>query len=156
MPGSRVCQQNIAIQRDDQCFTSTLCANRCLLLGVNFWTLYLFWYILLDLETGTEPAQVSQHLVQTFADWCGPEQLTGPEITRSCCHIHEAFGSVTLATTATFGLQAGLPGFYDPCVGEEKSLKLLYQFRGVMHQVISADTDPLRIPKQCECPAKII
>lgn len=46
-------------------------------------------------------------------------------------------------------VQAGLPGFYDPCVGEEKSLKLLYQFRGVMNQVISADTDPLRIPKQC-------
>uniref|UniRef100_A0A3Q2ZD50 DnaJ homolog subfamily C member 11 n=1 Tax=Kryptolebias marmoratus TaxID=37003 RepID=A0A3Q2ZD50_KRYMA len=46
--------------------------------------------------------------------------------------------------------KAGLPGFYDPCVGEEKSLKLLYQFRGVMHQVISADTEPLRIPKQLE------
>ncbi|XP_042262133.1 dnaJ homolog subfamily C member 11-like [Thunnus albacares] len=44
--------------------------------------------------------------------------------------------------------KAGLPGFYDPCVGEEKSLKLLYQFRGVMHQVISADTEALRIPKQ--------
>ncbi|XP_059185418.1 dnaJ homolog subfamily C member 11-like [Centropristis striata] len=44
--------------------------------------------------------------------------------------------------------KAGLPGFFDPCVGEEKSLKLLYQFRGVMHQVISADTESLRIPKQ--------
>ncbi|XP_008318440.1 dnaJ homolog subfamily C member 11 [Cynoglossus semilaevis] len=44
--------------------------------------------------------------------------------------------------------KGGLPGFYDPCVGEEKSLKILYQFRGVMHQVISADTEPLRIPKQ--------
>ncbi|CAG5982888.1 unnamed protein product [Menidia menidia] len=44
--------------------------------------------------------------------------------------------------------KAGLPGFYDPCVGEEKSLKLLYQFRGVMHQVISADAEALRIPKQ--------
>uniref|UniRef100_UPI0037E86314 dnaJ homolog subfamily C member 11-like n=1 Tax=Semicossyphus pulcher TaxID=241346 RepID=UPI0037E86314 len=44
--------------------------------------------------------------------------------------------------------KAGLPGFFDPCVGEEKSLKLLYQFRGVMHQVISADIEPLRIPKQ--------
>uniref|UniRef100_A0A8C6WTB3 DnaJ homolog subfamily C member 11 n=1 Tax=Neogobius melanostomus TaxID=47308 RepID=A0A8C6WTB3_9GOBI len=42
--------------------------------------------------------------------------------------------------------KAGLPGFYDPCVGEEKSLKLLYQFRGVMHQVICADTESLRIP----------
>ncbi|XP_030586269.1 dnaJ homolog subfamily C member 11 [Archocentrus centrarchus] len=44
--------------------------------------------------------------------------------------------------------KSGLPGFYDPCVGEEKSLKLLYQFRGVLHQVISADTEALRIPKQ--------
>lgn len=44
--------------------------------------------------------------------------------------------------------KAGLPGFYDPCVGEDKSLKLLYQFRGVMHQVICTDTEPLRIPKQ--------
>ncbi|KAI5095705.1 dnaJ-like subfamily C member 11 [Silurus meridionalis] len=45
--------------------------------------------------------------------------------------------------------KAGLPGFYDPCVGEEKSLKVLYQFRGVMHQVLSGDTEALRIPKQC-------
>ncbi|KAL3058956.1 hypothetical protein OYC64_010988 [Pagothenia borchgrevinki] len=44
--------------------------------------------------------------------------------------------------------KAGLPGFFDPCVGEDKSLKLLYQFRGVMHQVICADTEALRIPKQ--------
>uniref|UniRef100_A0A673WHR6 DnaJ homolog subfamily C member 11 n=1 Tax=Salmo trutta TaxID=8032 RepID=A0A673WHR6_SALTR len=47
--------------------------------------------------------------------------------------------------------KAGLPGFYDPCVGEDKSLKLLYQFRGVMHQVLSADTEALRIPKQYGC-----
>ncbi|XP_059924579.1 dnaJ homolog subfamily C member 11-like [Gadus macrocephalus] len=44
--------------------------------------------------------------------------------------------------------KVGLPGFYDPCVGEEKSLKLLYQFRGVLHQVLSADCEALRIPKQ--------
>uniref|UniRef100_A0A6Q2ZHQ2 DnaJ homolog subfamily C member 11 n=1 Tax=Esox lucius TaxID=8010 RepID=A0A6Q2ZHQ2_ESOLU len=43
---------------------------------------------------------------------------------------------------------SGLPGFYDPCVGEEKSLKVLYQFRGVMHQVLSPDGEALRIPKQ--------
>ncbi|XP_028825128.1 dnaJ homolog subfamily C member 11-like [Denticeps clupeoides] len=48
----------------------------------------------------------------------------------------------------TEAAKAGLPGFYDPCVGEEKSLKLLYQFRGVMHQVLSGDTEALRIPKQ--------
>uniref|UniRef100_A0A8C3GNX5 DnaJ homolog subfamily C member 11 n=1 Tax=Cairina moschata TaxID=8855 RepID=A0A8C3GNX5_CAIMO len=44
--------------------------------------------------------------------------------------------------------KVGLPGFYDPCVGEEKSLKVLYQFRGVLHQVMSADNEALRIPKQ--------
>ncbi|XP_051844627.1 dnaJ homolog subfamily C member 11 isoform X2 [Antechinus flavipes] len=44
--------------------------------------------------------------------------------------------------------KAGLPGFYDPCVGEEKSLKVLYQFRGVLHQVMAADNEALRIPKQ--------
>ncbi|KAM9298849.1 dnaJ homolog subfamily C member 11 [Gastrophryne carolinensis] len=44
--------------------------------------------------------------------------------------------------------KAGLPGFYDPCVGEDKSLKILYQFRGALHQVMSADNEPLRIPKQ--------
>lgn len=47
-------------------------------------------------------------------------------------------------------LQAGLPGFYDPCVGEEKNLKVLYQFRGVLHQVMAPDGEALRIPKQCE------
>ncbi|XP_040591036.1 dnaJ homolog subfamily C member 11 isoform X2 [Mesocricetus auratus] len=44
--------------------------------------------------------------------------------------------------------KAGLPGFYDPCVGEEKSLRVLYQFRGVLHQVMVPDSEALRIPKQ--------
>ncbi|KAI6052250.1 dnaJ homolog subfamily C member 11 [Marmota monax] len=44
--------------------------------------------------------------------------------------------------------KAGLPGFYDPCVGEEKSLRVLYQFRGVLHQVTVPDSEALRIPKQ--------
>nr|XP_046199935.1 dnaJ homolog subfamily C member 11-like isoform X1 [Oncorhynchus gorbuscha] len=35
--------------------------------------------------------------------------------------------SKLILTEAT---KTGLPGFYDPCVGEEKSLKVLYQFRG--------------------------
>uniref|UniRef100_A0A6Q2YHU9 J domain-containing protein n=1 Tax=Esox lucius TaxID=8010 RepID=A0A6Q2YHU9_ESOLU len=53
--------------------------------------------------------------------------------------------SKLILTEAT---KSGLPGFYDPCVGEEKSLKVLYQFRGVMHQVLSPDGEALRIPKQ--------
>ncbi|XP_078742003.1 dnaJ homolog subfamily C member 11-like, partial [Lampetra fluviatilis] len=44
--------------------------------------------------------------------------------------------------------KAGLPGFYDPCVGEDKALKVLYQFRGALHQVTVPDTESLRIPKQ--------
>ncbi|XP_073089217.1 dnaJ homolog subfamily C member 11 isoform X2 [Manis javanica] len=44
--------------------------------------------------------------------------------------------------------KAGLPGFYDPCVGEDKSLKVLYQFRGALHQVMAQDGAALRIPKQ--------
>ncbi|CAB1336471.1 unnamed protein product [Coregonus sp. 'balchen'] len=53
--------------------------------------------------------------------------------------------SKLILTEAT---KSGLPGFYDPCVGEEKSLKVLYQFRGVMHQVLSPEGEALRIPKQ--------
>uniref|UniRef100_A0A2K6N4J6 DnaJ homolog subfamily C member 11 n=1 Tax=Rhinopithecus bieti TaxID=61621 RepID=A0A2K6N4J6_RHIBE len=44
--------------------------------------------------------------------------------------------------------KAGLSGFYDPCVGEEKNLKVLYQFPGVLHQVMVLDSEALRIPKQ--------
>uniref|UniRef100_A0A7N8WLC1 DnaJ homolog subfamily C member 11-like n=1 Tax=Mastacembelus armatus TaxID=205130 RepID=A0A7N8WLC1_9TELE len=65
-----------------------------------------------------------------------------------CSAWSKTLNSSSLRPLSFFYVQAGLPGFYDPCVGEEKSLKLLYQFRGVMHQVISADTEPLRIPKQ--------
>ncbi|XP_055787550.1 dnaJ homolog subfamily C member 11-like isoform X2 [Salvelinus fontinalis] len=53
--------------------------------------------------------------------------------------------SKLILTEAT---KSGLPGFYDPCVGEEKSLKVLYQFQGVMHQVLSPEGEALRIPKQ--------
>ncbi|XP_055515327.1 dnaJ homolog subfamily C member 11 [Leucoraja erinacea] len=48
----------------------------------------------------------------------------------------------------TEACKVGVPGFYDPCVGEEKSLKVIYLFRGVLHQVMAADTESLRIPKQ--------
>lgn len=66
--------------------------------------------------------------------------------------LHFVFDDPVRSTVADFmlSLQSGLPGFYDPCVGEDKSLKVLYQFRGVMHQVLSGDAEPLRIPKQCK------
>ena len=41
-----------------------------------------------------------------------------------------------------------LPGFYDPCIGEKKHLRVLYEFRGCAHEVTIENTDPLVIPRQ--------
>eukprot|EP00802_Teleaulax_amphioxeia_P010840 Tamp_10870.p1 GENE.Tamp_10870~~Tamp_10870.p1 ORF type:complete len:660 (+),score=96.02 Tamp_10870:65-1981(+) len=42
--------------------------------------------------------------------------------------------------------KSGLPGFCDPCPGEEKALYVLYRFKGLLHEVCVADTNPLTIP----------
>ncbi|XP_076237100.1 dnaJ homolog subfamily C member 11 [Calliopsis andreniformis] len=39
-----------------------------------------------------------------------------------------------------------LPGFYDPCVGEDKQLLVQYLFRTQTHECIIKDNAPLRIP----------
>ncbi|XP_033641922.1 dnaJ homolog subfamily C member 11-like [Asterias rubens] len=44
--------------------------------------------------------------------------------------------------------KTGLPGFYDPCVGEDKNLRVNYTFRGEPHECTIADSEPLRIPKK--------
>ena len=44
--------------------------------------------------------------------------------------------------------KSSLPGFYDPCVGEEKSLRVVYDFRDALHEVTLKDTDSVAIPKQ--------
>lgn len=41
-----------------------------------------------------------------------------------------------------------LPGFYDPCVGEEKVLMVQYLYHALLHEVTVGDTETLRIPKQ--------
>ncbi|XP_051172125.1 dnaJ homolog subfamily C member 11 [Leptopilina boulardi] len=41
-----------------------------------------------------------------------------------------------------------LPGFYDPCVGEEKQLLVQYLFHAQSHECVIKDEDSLRIPKQ--------
>ncbi|KAK8723209.1 hypothetical protein OTU49_011910 [Cherax quadricarinatus] len=44
--------------------------------------------------------------------------------------------------------KCSLPGFYDPCPGEEKNLRVRYLFHAVTHEVTIKDNDSLRIPKQ--------
>eukprot|EP00795_Rhopilema_esculentum_P007159 gene7159-12817_t len=56
-------------------------------------------------------------------------------------------GSKLILTEAS---KANLSGFYDPCIGEEKSLKLVYEFRELLHEVVIKDDETLRIPLQCE------
>nr|CAG4650026.1 EOG090X03AJ [Sida crystallina] len=43
-----------------------------------------------------------------------------------------------------------LPGFYDPCMGEDKCLFVQYTFHGTPHEVTIQDAESLRIPKQCK------
>lgn len=44
--------------------------------------------------------------------------------------------------------KAGLVGFYDPCLGEDKKLSVTYRFRNVTHEVTIGDQEPLKIPRQ--------
>lgn len=44
--------------------------------------------------------------------------------------------------------KCSLPGFYDPCPGEEKNLFVRYLFHAVTHEVTIKDNESLRIPKQ--------
>lgn len=39
-----------------------------------------------------------------------------------------------------------LPGFYDPCVGEDKQLRIEYTFRDQKFEVTVKDEEPVRIP----------
>ena len=48
--------------------------------------------------------------------------------------------------------QHNLSGFYDPCPGEEKMLRIHYEFRDALHEVTVADEEPVKIPKQCNDP----
>jgi len=39
-----------------------------------------------------------------------------------------------------------LTGMYDPCIGEEKMLKIRYEFRDNIHEAVFQDTQPVRMP----------
>ncbi|KAK3740940.1 hypothetical protein QZH41_017787 [Actinostola sp. cb2023] len=43
-----------------------------------------------------------------------------------------------------------LSGFYDPCPGQDKLLRIRYEFRDAIHEVTVGDLDQVKLPKQCE------
>jgi len=45
-------------------------------------------------------------------------------------------------------VKSQLTGIYDPCIGEEKVLKIVYEFRDNVHEAIFKDDEPVRCPKQ--------
>lgn len=46
------------------------------------------------------------------------------------------------------GTKCRLSGFYDPCVGKQKWLFVVYDFRGFQHKVVVEDSQRLAIPKE--------
>ncbi|VDO78559.1 unnamed protein product [Heligmosomoides polygyrus] len=49
-----------------------------------------------------------------------------------------------------YSVKSQLPGFYDPCPGESKMLRIRYLFRDEPHVVTAADDMPVQIPTKCE------
>lgn len=44
--------------------------------------------------------------------------------------------------------KVNIPGFYDPCLGEKKHLRVKYEFRGALHEVTVRNSEPLIIPRR--------
>ena len=44
--------------------------------------------------------------------------------------------------------KVNIPGFYDPCLGEKKHLRVRYEFRGALHEVTVSNSEPLIIPRR--------
>jgi len=46
------------------------------------------------------------------------------------------------------GPKSSLYGFFDPCPGQEKQLRVRYLFKDKIHQAVVNDNDELKIPLQ--------
>ncbi|CAJ0758634.1 9957_t:CDS:10 [Entrophospora sp. SA101] len=46
--------------------------------------------------------------------------------------------------------QLSIPGFYDPCMGEKKKLRIRYQFKRKIHEVIVDDRSTVVCPLRCK------
>jgi DnaJ family protein C protein 11 len=44
--------------------------------------------------------------------------------------------------------KSNLTGFYDPCIGEEKTLFIKYSFHSQIHTITYKDTDPIILPNR--------
>ena len=44
--------------------------------------------------------------------------------------------------------KANLTGFYDPCIGQEKTLFIKYSFGSQIHTVLYKDTEPVVLPNR--------
>ncbi|CAF3901836.1 unnamed protein product [Rotaria magnacalcarata] len=53
--------------------------------------------------------------------------------------------TLKIATTVS---KSNLTGFYDPCIGEEKSLFIKYSLRSQIHTILYKDTDPVILPNR--------
>lgn len=59
--------------------------------------------------------------------------------------------TTTDALRSVAGEQAGLLGFYDPCYGRRKTLRVEYSFRGELHRASVEDTGGLVAPLRGAC-----
>ncbi|XP_069960476.1 dnaJ homolog subfamily C member 11 isoform X2 [Cherax quadricarinatus] len=92
-------------------------------------------------EANRSRAWYGQLVVEGSTEECGSPEVVDVTIALQC-----------LVKDSKLILQdsskCSLPGFYDPCPGEEKNLRVRYLFHAVTHEVTIKDNDSLRIPKQ--------
>jgi DnaJ family protein C protein 11 len=67
-----------------------------------------------------------------------------------CCGFLNFYSS----TCSAFGYVTPCPRFeltpQDPCIGEKKKLRIVYTFRGALHQVTLSDSSAVRAPLRGE------
>lgn len=74
-------------------------------------------------------------------------KLTVQDSPKVCNRNHLHFGlAIGINDENNNKFQSELPGFYDPCVGEEKSLKIEFTYNGIPQTHTIKDKDPLRLP----------
>ena len=50
--------------------------------------------------------------------------------------------------TITNSSKSQIPGFYDPCMGEDKKLYIKYRYNNKLHQILVDDTESVALPSK--------